>query len=92
MSAPAEPICCGVSMVHNSWTSAYECADAYLRLLDDGVVEDLPLTGDELADVSAFHRGLHEHWTASMVTDCCGAPTTLHTDPRLQVHGEGCTG
>jgi hypothetical protein len=79
-------------MVHNSWSSAFECASAYFRLVDDGVIEDRPLTPAELSATSGFHRDLHAHWMTTMVTDCCGAPMLLLRDARLQDHSIGCAG
>lgn len=40
MRLEPEPECCGVPMVHNSYTEEYECADAYFFLVDEGALGD----------------------------------------------------
>lgn len=65
-----EPTCCGVTMVHNSGTGQYECADAYFALVDDGVIWDYdPPALCDPENVSAEHRALYEHWLKSMRPD-----------------------
>lgn len=61
-----EPVCCDEPMIHNSFTGHYECADAYLRLLDDGVLGGVP----ELSDTDAmddYQRERYEHWRTGTV-------------------------
>jgi hypothetical protein len=66
----AEPTCCGVPMVHNSFTGEYECADAYFLLVDEGALGE-PGHGDlnpELLtdeDVPPNLLAALQHWRAS---------------------------
>ena len=60
-----EPMCCGTPMLHNSWTCEYECADAYFRLIDDGVLDtNLPFLTVEVEDLTTYQRERYEHWRA----------------------------
>lgn len=68
-----EPECCDTPMVHNSFTSEYECADAYFELLDDGVLGDIPDLADT-DEMTGHQRERFEHWKASRRPDSDGCP------------------
>lgn len=56
-------------MIHNSWTSEYECADAYFTLIDEGVIStDWPVVDDPDA-LTPSHRAAYEHWRESVRPD-----------------------
>jgi hypothetical protein len=64
----AEPMCCDTPMVHNSWAEAYECADAYFTLVDEGYGEGVI----ETLRVDDIEPGLADtlgHWRASRRSD-----------------------
>lgn len=63
-----------------------ECADAERA----GLIVRPPPPSRRAAARRPFHRDLHAHWTGSMITDCCGAATSLRTDPPLQQHAPEC--
>jgi len=66
--AHIEPECCGLPMVHNSWTGEWECADAYFGLIDDKVLGDFGLIVEQ--DTLTTHQAeRYEHWRAVRVPD-----------------------
>lgn len=73
-----EPMCCGEPMVHNTWTGENECAEAYFRLLDDGVLGDVAQRSN-ISAMNDFQRGRYEHWLASCIPcrrSCCSDAAT----------------
>jgi hypothetical protein len=69
-----EPECCGAPMVHNSFTSEYECVDAYFALVDEGIFEDGESSDYvEVADLTPPMRERYEHWLAVRVSDAAAA-------------------
>lgn len=69
-SVEAEPGCCGEPMVHNSFTSEYECMSAYSLLTEH--VPDLESGSLALADdddVPAQYLPFLQHWRASRIPD-----------------------
>jgi len=69
-----EPMCCGEPMIHNTYTSEYECSDAYLTLHDAGI--DPYLT--DAADLASPQRTHYEHWAASRRPDTLAPAPARH--------------
>lgn len=73
-----EPECCNTSMIHNSATGQYECADAYFALADEGVIGDcgdlrMEATGNGCACSNCrAWRALYDHWQQSKRPDGWG--------------------
>ncbi|MCW6003938.1 hypothetical protein K1W54_04980 [Micromonospora sp. CPCC 205371] len=79
----AEPMCCGTPMVHNSWTEEYECADAYFRLLDDGVLDGtLALLAVDDEHLTPYQRERYEHWRTVRVPDAARSAEYVTTSPK----------
>jgi hypothetical protein len=70
-----EPECCNTPMVHNSYTGEWECADAYLALVDEGVIGDYgDLRSEAVENGCACSncrawRALYVHWQESRRPD-----------------------
>lgn len=63
-----DPLCCGIPMVHNSWTGEFACADAYFYLVDEvGPNEVLCFMARD--QIPAEYREAWDHWRASFVPD-----------------------
>lgn len=60
-----EPVCCGDPMIHNSFTSQYECSVAYLVLHDEGIDP----YGCAVEDLEPEQQAQHMHWMESRRPD-----------------------
>lgn len=66
---PKEPTCCGEPMIHNSFTSEYECAEAYFTLVDEEVITDWSPRHHNPSELPGWLQEHYEHWLTSMRPD-----------------------